>query len=181
MPRVTSAVGQRFREEIRHYLFIAAYLFVCFGAIQLFKSAVLREAGVSYMPLGFAAAKALVLAKFLMLGEAAGVGTRLRARSMLQRIVHRGLLLTLLLVLLTIVEELVMGVVHGRSAAQTLAESAGRLPEALATSLLLLLVLVPWVAAQELDRALGRGSLKRMLFATQKPSADPVDRESGTL
>ena len=37
------------------YAVIAAYLYVCFGAILLFKTAVLTQAGVPYAPLGLAA------------------------------------------------------------------------------------------------------------------------------
>ena len=54
-------VKARLREELRHYLFVSAYLYVCIGAIELFKIAVLRDAGIVYLPLGFAAAKALIL------------------------------------------------------------------------------------------------------------------------
>ena len=49
---------------------------VCFLAIVLFKMAVLRDAGVAYLPLGLAAAKALILGKFVLIGEAAHVGSR---------------------------------------------------------------------------------------------------------
>ena len=63
-------VKARLREELHKYLAVSGYLYVCFVAIVLFKMAVLRDAGVAYLPLGLAAAKALILGKFVLIGEA---------------------------------------------------------------------------------------------------------------
>ena len=56
--------GQRFKAEMLEYLFISCYLWVCFIAIELFKTAVLGEEGVAYLPMGVAIVKALVIGKF---------------------------------------------------------------------------------------------------------------------
>lgn len=162
-PSRASNVKERLREELRSYLRVSLYLFLCFGALQLYKVAVLRDVGIGYLPIGWAAVKALIVGKFMLIGEAAGVGTRIGARSPLHRIVVRAALLFTLLVVLLVAEELLVGRVHGRPFAQTLAEADERLPEVLALALFLLLVLVPLVAAQEIDRALGRGTLWRIL------------------
>jgi hypothetical protein len=160
-----SGVKARLREELHKYLVVSGYLYVCFVAIVLFKMAVLRDAGIAYLPLGFAAAKALILGKFLLIGEVAHVGSRVGARTVLQRIVRRVLLLFVLLIVLVVVEELLVGWFHGQSAAQTLAEYRHRLPEVLAMLLLLLLVLVPIVAVTEVSRAMGPGALRDLFLA----------------
>jgi len=170
-------VKARLREELRHYLFVSAYLYVCIGAIELFKIAVLRDAGIVYLPLGFAAAKALVLGKFLLLGDAAGVGSRVGARTVLQRIVRRVALLFALLIVLVVIEELLVGWFHGHSPAQTLAEYGHRLPEVLAMQLLLLLILVPLIAVIEVNRAMGPGVLRDLL---RSPVRGHGDQGSGT-
>ena len=132
----------------------------------LYKYALLREAGPAYLPFGLAAAKALILGKFVLIGEAARLGSRLKSRSLLQLIARRALLFLLLLILLTLIEEIVVGWVHGHSMAHTLAEYGQRSSlEMLATCLLMLLVLVPLVAVTEVSRALGSGALRRLLFA----------------
>jgi hypothetical protein len=164
----------RLREELRHYLMVSAYLYVCIGAVELFKVAVLRDTGNAYLPLGFAAAKALILGKFLLIGDAAGVGSRVGARTVLQRIVLRVLLLFALLIVLVVVEELLVGWFHGHPLAQTLAEYRHRLPEVLAMLLLLLLILVPLVAVTEVSRAMGPGAL-RDLFLTPPEQATSGD------
>lgn len=163
----------RLREEVRKYVFVSAWLFVCFGALLLYRAA-LTGGGVGHGVILLAAVtKALILGKFLLLGDAAGAGTRLPAATLWKRVAWRSLLLLLVLVALTFIEELVVGIVHGRSAGGTLAELHARsIPELAAECLLLLLALVPLVAAAEVRRTLGSGGLKVLLNA---PARIPRD------
>lgn len=148
-----ASLKERAREELRNYAFVAAYLYVCFGAILFYKTALLREEGVAFLPHGLAAIKALILGKFILIGEAVGVGSRVQPNSLVPAIVTRSALFFLLLIVLSVVEELVVGKMHGRSLAETVAElrqHAGL--EMLATSVLVLLILVPLIAFKELRR-----------------------------
>jgi len=148
-----AGLKERAREELRNYAFVAAYLYVCFGAILLYKTALLREEGVAFLPHGLAAIKALILGKFILIGEAVGVGTRAHRRSLISSVAYQTALFFLLLIVLSVVEELVVGKVHGRSLAETVSEfreHAGL--EMLATALLMLLVLIPLIAFKELRR-----------------------------
>jgi len=174
-------VKARLREELHKYLVVSSYLYVCFVAIVLFKMAVLRDAGIAYLPLGFAAAKALILGKFVLIGEAAHVGSRVGARTVRQRIVRRVLLLFALLIVLVVVEELLVGGFHGQPVAQTLVEYRHRLPEVLAMLLLLLLILVPLVAVTEVSHAMGSGALRDLFLARpgQATSGDVPAKSTG--
>ena len=135
-------VGGRLREELREYAVAALYLYVCLGALLLFKGALLREEGVSFLHFGLALGKALILGKFVLIGEAARLGARARTQTLLALIVRKAVSLLALLVLLSVLEEFVVGWAHGRSAAETLAgyERHSAL-ELFATCLLVLLVL----------------------------------------
>lgn len=148
-----TSLKERAREELRNYAFVAAYLYVCFGAILFYKTALLREEGVAFLPHGLAAIKALILGKFILIGEAIGVGSRVQPQPVVSAIATRTALFFLLLIVLSVVEELVVGKMHGRSLAETIAElreHAGL--EMLATSILMLLVLVPLIAFKEFRR-----------------------------
>jgi hypothetical protein len=158
------ALRARLGEELRAYAIAAAYLYVCLGALLLYKGALLREEGVSFLHFGLALGKALILGKFLLIGEAARIGARRRSRTLLHLIVQRVVLLLLLLVVLAVAEEFVAGWIHGRPMAEMRVELGSRSPELLATALLLGLVLVPYVATQEINRALGPGALRRLLL-----------------
>jgi hypothetical protein len=173
----TGDVKQRVREELREYALTALYLYVWLVALLLYKGALLGKEGLAAVPLGFAAGKALVLGKFVLLGEAAGAGTRIGASTLLHRIAWRTLSLLLVLAALTLVEELVVGWIPGGSAAQTWAELGSRSLVLGASTLLLLLVLVPFVAAKQVSLALGPGVLGRLLFGAEARRG-PGDRAS---
>jgi Na+-transporting NADH:ubiquinone oxidoreductase subunit NqrD len=148
-----ASLKERARKELRNYAIVAAYLYVCFGAILLYNTALLREEGVAFLPHGLAAIKALILGKFILIGEAVGVGERAQPRSLLSAIATSTALYFLLLVVLSIVEELVVGKVHGHSLAETIAEFRDHSGlEMLATSILMLLILIPLIAFKELRR-----------------------------
>jgi hypothetical protein len=161
----SASIGQRLMAELRRYLLVSAYLYVCFGAILLYKSAILSEAGQHYVPLGVAAVKALILGKFVLIGEMAGVGSRFGSGGFLPRVARRSLLLLLVLIALTAIEEFVVALIHGRTVGEAASALTGLLrPEALASTLLMLLILVPLVVVTELSRTLGPGGLRRLVL-----------------
>src|SRR5260370_41366654 len=63
------ALLEKARTELREFAFLSLYLWICFGALVLLKDSILQSQGVAYLPLGFAAIKAVVSAKFIMVGR----------------------------------------------------------------------------------------------------------------
>ena len=130
--------------ELRQYALISAYLYVCFGALIFYKTAILRGVGISYAPYGLAAIKALVLAKFMLMGHAVGMGDRYERRRFIHVIAYKSLLFLIMLFILSAIEETVVGVLHGRTVVVSLADIAGgTLPETLASCVIMLLILIP--------------------------------------
>ena len=160
-----ATLKQRAGEELRSYAIIATYLYFCFAAVLLYKAALLREAGVGFLPHGIAVIKALILGKFILIGEAVGVGNRARSGpTLLHAIAVKSLLFFLFLLVLSVAEELLVGKLHGHSFSQTLAEFQEHSAlEQLAKSLLLLLTLVPLIGVRELSEALGPGELRKLV------------------
>jgi len=71
--------------------------------------------------------------------------------------------------MLTVIEELVVGRLHGHAFAATWAEYRQKPVVSLfAKSLVVLLILLPLIATRELSRILGPGVLRKMLIARQK-------------
>lgn len=170
----------RLGEELVKYAVISTYLAVCFGALLLYKSALLQQDGIHAVHLGTALGKALIIGKFLLIGDSLRIGRRLPSRLLAGRIALRVLLLLLLLVVLTVAEELLVGLVRGHAMAVSWAELGSKpLGEVVAELLLMLLILVPLVAAGELNRALGPGTLRRLLTSNEgsgevRPQAGPA-------
>ena len=65
--------GERIKIELREFAILATYLFVYFSALAGFKAAILSAEGISFSPWLFALIKALVCAKFLLVGRWIGL------------------------------------------------------------------------------------------------------------
>lgn len=160
-------VGQRVKEELRDYALISTYLLICFSALLLYKSALLRTEDMQSLPFSLALIKALVLGKFILIGKAVKVGSYVRPAVLLHRILWKSLAFLVLLLVFTAIEELIVGLVHGHTVASIIAEFTTR-PwiEIAAPSIVMLLVLIPLISFEEIDQALGAGELRRLLFGS---------------
>jgi hypothetical protein len=161
-----TAIVRRARRELIEYLGISAYLYLCLGSVLLYKAAILRGHGIEYAVFGVAMVKALILGKFLLVlhglkvGERGGNGSRLWVS-----IISKSLLFAFLLVIMTLVEELVMGFVHGRTIREVFHELAeGTVASAFASAELLLLILIPYFGFREISASLGEGALSKLLM-----------------
>jgi len=140
---------------------------VCFGAIILYTIAVLRAHGADYEPWGFAAVKALLLAKFMLIGDALHFDRNLKHKPMVYSILSKSLVYLGFLILLSFIEEIAVGLIHGRSLTRSVAEIAdGSVVELVTSCFLLWLILVPVVGIRQLDNFLGNGVLHRAFFGT---------------
>jgi hypothetical protein len=158
---------------LRDYAVVAGYLYVCLGVLVLYRTAILRDAGVAYAPYGFALIKALLLGKFALLGKAAGLGDRQPSATLLGQIARKVVLFVLLLVALSALEELATGWLRGRSPAAAISDLGGFPFLTLAAdALVMMLVAAPIVATVEVARALGPGELMRLLRGPP-PAGDP--------
>ena len=168
---------QRVLHEFKELVLISLYLYISLGAVILLKAAVLHTEGIEFTPWGIAIIKALVLAKFILLGEDMKVGGRDTSGPLIWPTLRKVFGLLVLLIVMTTIEEAVVGLIHSRSVATSLRELFGsRLQETLAEFLIMLVVLSPYCAFRVLDQALGEGSLARMFFAGQEPRSNlPID------
>lgn len=168
----------KLRKELRNYLIVSAYLFICFGALLFYKSALLQEAGVHFLPLGVAVVKALIVGKFLLIGDAFRARLQRRPGHLPGRIAMRVFWLLLIVILLTIAEELIVGWIHGRSIAEFQSELQARsMLELMAEIVLLGLILVPLVATAEVSQALGPGVLRRQFAPPADSGRQAVDHD----
>jgi hypothetical protein len=152
-------------EEFKAFAALSAYLYVCLGAVVLFKSAVLQEAGVSYAIWGIAAIKAMVLAKFMLIGRMMHIGGRYREKPLIWPTLYRSMMFLLLLLALTTIEELIVGLIHRRTLADSLAHIVGpTFFQGLAVCFIMFLILVPYSAFICLGDVLGEREVFRLFF-----------------
>jgi hypothetical protein len=168
--------------EVKLLVALSVYLYVCLGAVELYKTAVLSEVGIAYTFWGVAVVKAVVLAKFMMLGRMLKVGQRYRNRPLIWPTLYHALIYLVVLLLLTTAEELVVGFIHGRAVVASLDNVVGSsFFQGFAVCLLMFLVLVPYSAFTCLGNVVGEGELARLFFVDRAVDDDVRDRLTGRL
>jgi hypothetical protein len=161
--------SQRAVHELKEFAILTAYLYVTLGAVIVMKSAVLHTHGIDSPMWGIAIVKAMLLAKFMLIGHAMKIGERNTTRPLIWPTLWRAFAFLVLLIVLTIIEEAVVGLFHGQSIATSLGELVGpRLEETIASIFIILLVLIPYFAFRVLDETLGEGRLLRMFFVERE-------------
>lgn len=170
--RPQAGPAHRLAHELKEYASVSAYLYVCLGALLLYKGAVLRAEGIGYAPYGLAAVKALILGKFMLVGHALRIGDRHIGRPLIYPILHKSFAFLALLLVLDLIEEVIVGLVHGRSMLDAFAEiSGGTWLQTLATCVLFLMILLPYFAYREVGAFLGESTMRRILFSSSADSA----------
>jgi hypothetical protein len=160
-----ASIGERAVSELKEFLVVAAYLFVCFSALAYLKYAILQAQDVTFAPFGFAAAKALICAKFVSIGHALHLGERHKTRALIWPTLYRSLVFLVLLLVLNIAEEVAVGLIHHRAVMESISEfGGGTIQQLIATSFIVFLVLVPFFAFRSLGEVVGEQNLIRVFL-----------------
>lgn len=154
------------RRELRQYGVVSLYLYLYFLAALLYKESVLREHGIAYAHLGLAAVKALIIGKFVLMGEAMQLGHRSRSLALIWHLLHKVVAFVALLLVLSSIEEVAVSLLHHHSFHEALAALAGETwQQVVASSLLGCLALAPFFCLKEVADAMGTENFRRMMFA----------------
>jgi hypothetical protein len=160
-----STIGGRIVLEVKEFLVIAAYLFICFAALAYLKYAILQAQDVAFAPFGFAAAKALICAKFMSVGHALHLGERHKTRALIWPTLYKSLVFLALLLVLNVAEEVVLGLLHHRAVVDSISGvGGGTIQQLIATSFIVLLVLIPFFAFRSLGEIVGEQNLIRVFL-----------------
>ena len=161
-------MARKMGHELKGFAIISAYLYICFGAVLFYKSAILHAYGVDYEPYGLALVKSLILAKFIMIGDVFHMHKAYKRKPLVYSLILKSFIYLVFLVLLSAIEEAFVGVVHGRSVVAAVSEiGGGTWPQLLATCVLLWLIIVPFVAIRQINEVIGDGQLQRIFFVAR--------------
>lgn len=159
-----ASLRSRITEELWRYFYISLYLFVCFAVLMIYEASQAGTSTADTLRLGLALVKALILGKFILIGDALKPGTRVGAPTLLHRVTWRTLGMIVVLIVFKFLEELIVGLFHGEEIAAIFArlQSLSWL-NVVGPILMMTLILIPLMIAVEIDRALGDGGLKALL------------------
>lgn len=157
---------QKAVEETKRLLFITAYLWVLFSVFEVHRAIVLRQQHVVYSyRVGFSLINAFILAKVILMADALHVGKRFREKPLVGAILLNSALFAAILIFFNFVEEVLVGMFHGKTIAESMPNLGGGGGEGeLLVGILVFVVLIPFFAFRELSRAIGEEELHALLF-----------------
>jgi hypothetical protein len=155
------------RDELRTFLVITLFFTVVLGVFNLYRRQVLGETGVSYPHYGVSLVEALILAKIVLIGDALNLQlVRATRSSIFEVAVMRSILFSVLVLLFTILERIVVGLIHGKDwagIAHSFAEHG--LHEIVARIIMMFAAFFPFFAFWELRRRLGTRRFYELWFS----------------
>ena len=168
--------------ELKAFLALSLYLYICLGSVMLYKDAVLSGAGITVTASGVAAVKAMILAKFMLLGRMLHVGKGFRDKPLIWPTLYHAFMFLLVLLMLTTIEELVVGMIHSRPVGTSLLHVVGpTLLQGGAACLIMFLILLPYSAFTCLGDALGEEHITRLFFLERAAGGRLRDRLAGPV
>ena len=138
--------------------------------LVMFKSVVLAEQHVPFHYHGFAILNGFALAKVMLTAKDLHLGERFDEAPLIYPTLLKSVLFSVLLACFKILEEAAIGLYHHQSFRQSIADlEGGTLNAVLTFTLLLFVVLIPFVGFAELQRVLGPGKLRQIFFHPRPP------------
>ena len=171
MEATNRTLQQKVIEQMKEFLFIALYLWLVFGLLVMYKSVILSEYHIDFAYHGFALINALALGKVMLVAKDLHLGRRFENAPLVYPTLVKSAIFTVVLACFKLLEGAAVGLYRGKSFAESIADLGGGTLRALLTlTLLLFVVLIPFVGFGELQRVLGEGKLKQMFFYPRSQS-----------
>ncbi len=168
-------VKERAATELKKFAMIALYLWALFSLFEIHKYTVLREFNLSSLSgykIGFAAINALIMGKVILIGEALHVGEQLREKRLIFSVLFKSAAFALLVVCFDIVEEVIVGMIHGKSLVASIPQMGGGGLEGKALfGVMAFVVLIPFFLFTEVQQAVGKEKLRSIIFH-ERPKVD---------
>jgi hypothetical protein len=114
----------------------------------------------------------LILGKVILIAEELHVAKQLEEKRLVYSILFKSAVFAVLLVCFDVVEEVIVGMFHGKTVAQSLPQVAGGgLEGELIAGLIIFVVLIPYFAFTEVRRVVGKDKLHALVL-DKRPKAD---------
>ena len=156
---------KRALNELRKLSITVIYLWVLLSVFALHREIILRSYHINYPAnFGFAFINAVILAKFMWLGEILHAGKKAAGKALLHSTLWNAALFAVILTVCHLLEEALVKVWHGNSFAASFSQAIADPKDIFGTMLLMFVVLVPFFFAKGLIEILGKDEIKRLLL-----------------
>jgi hypothetical protein len=163
--------------ELKEFLLIALYLWVYFGMFTEYKRLIMAHQQIDFVAHGVALINALALGKIMLIAKAFHPGNWANEKPLIYPTLVKSAMFAVILGIFKILEDVTIGYFRGKSFSESMADLGGGSVRALlAYTVILFLVLIPFVAVGELGRVLGEGKLGALFFRPRDAST-PFDEQ----
>ncbi|WP_159074917.1 hypothetical protein [Polynucleobacter acidiphobus] len=155
----------RLGEEIKKMLILFIYFSIWFCALAFLSFSVERLQGFPYIHIGLALVKALLCAKFMLMGQMLYPIESKRDKPLIGQILSRSLVYLGVVILLSALESGMEGWVHHRGFISSLANFGNGDPiHILALSLIYWLIVLPYLTFMSLQSVIGSPEMKKIFW-----------------
>lgn len=159
------SIGHKLGEEFKKILTLFIYFSIWFSALVFLSYSILRKDQIPYAPLSLALIKALLCAKFMLLGQAIYPIQVKSNQAIIWQILPRSLVYLLVVVLMSAFESGVEGLIHHKGFITSLANFGNGDPlHILALALIYWLILMPYLTFMSLKLVVGDQEMKRIFL-----------------
>ena len=153
--------------ELKEFAVIAIYLWVVLSLFEMYKSAILGEEQIDLVArrLAFALINALALGKVLLGARAPHLVDRFTHRPLVSTVLIKSAMSAVVLAAFKVLEEIAIGLYHHKSLQQSIEVGGGTWQGILTITLIMFVVLIPYVGVMDLQTALGKDKLAQIFLA----------------
>jgi hypothetical protein len=168
------AVKRRVIDELTEFCIIVGYLWLLLVVFHLHRFAIMRELNTAYrmdFRIGLALVNAVVLGKVILAAEHFRLGDLFKDQRLVYSILFKSAAFAVLLLVFDVLEEVIVGLVHGKSLAQSIPQlGGGGLEGKLIVCLVAFVTLIPFSAFTEIRRVIGMDNVRAVVLAKRAPS-----------
>src|SRR5215475_3351790 len=163
---------KRVSSELQELSITIIYLWVLLSVFVLHRKIILSSYNISYSAqYGFPLINALILAKFMWLGEVLHVGKMAAGKALLYSTPWKSAVFTVLLILCHLLEETLRRLWHGQSFTESISETIAHPRDLFVSGVLVFVVLNPFFFAKGLIEILGKDEIKRLLLRSHSTAS----------
>lgn len=160
-----SSVKDKLVHEWNEMLSVLVFVFPFAISLAVFRRELTHELGGASLRYGLALVNSLVIAKIVLIGEAAGIGKSSQNRPLIFSTIHKAAWFTALYMAFVFVEDLLHGLFHHLSFGDALRQifvTGG--VELLSRAIIVFFAFIPFFALREIRRVLGPDKFHDLFF-----------------
>jgi hypothetical protein len=170
----------RLYDEFRKFLMIFSYLWLVFFVFLVHEWAILASNHISFRFYGLAVVNALILSKIMLIAEALKFAERLNDKPLVYPIAFKSISFSVLLMVSYVVEEIAVGLFHGKSVSESFPEvGGGGLVGLLTIGGIFCIAFVPFFGFREIARVIGEAEFRALMLGAAKDEQDSKSHQQG--